>query len=62
MMLYATYSNFLSDSLKSGKLPKRLKLIDSTTIGLFKTLTAITSFIGFRVNKSIQSTIVVVTK
>jgi len=36
MMLYDTYSNFLSDSLKSGKLPKRLKLIDSTTIGLFK--------------------------
>ena len=36
MMLYDTYNEFLSDSRNVKKLPKRLKLIDSTTIGLFK--------------------------
>ena len=36
MMLYDSYNKFLSDSRNVKKLPKNLKLIDSTTIGLFK--------------------------
>ncbi len=36
MMLYDTYRSLLSDSRKANKLPKGLKLIDSTTISLFK--------------------------
>jgi len=36
MMLYDTYNEFLSDSRNVKKLPRGLKLIDSTTISLFK--------------------------